>query len=77
MEAVIVPINLNMYDTVILLPAHPASFTHNVSLVCKVFISASPRMQWYCKLVMKIAFWIHTLAEWETASPRTVLGQEL
>ena len=25
----------------------------SLSLGCKVFISASPRMQWYCRLVMK------------------------
>ena len=24
-----------------------------LSLGCKVFISASPRVQWYCKLIMK------------------------
>ena len=24
-----------------------------LSLGCKVFISASPRMQWYCRIVMK------------------------
>ena len=33
-----------------ILSAHPASFTHN-------FVSgmhlASPRVQWYCKLIMK------------------------
>ena len=37
------------HRTVILLPMHPASFTHNFVSV----ISASPRMQWYCRLVMK------------------------
>ena len=42
--------------TVILLPAHPASFVHNFSLGCKVFISASPRMQEYCRLVIKNSF---------------------
>ena len=36
-----------------ILSAHPASFTHNLSLGCKVFISASPMVQWYCKLLMK------------------------
>ena len=25
----------------------------SLSLGCKVFISASPRVQWYCKLIMK------------------------
>ena len=30
---------------VILLPAHPASFAHILSLGYKVFISVSPRMQ--------------------------------
>ena len=42
-----------MMTQVIFLPAHPASFTHILSLGCKVFISVSTRMQWYCRLVMK------------------------
>ena len=37
-----------------ILSAHPASFTHNfVSGMQIFFISASPRVQWYCKLIMK------------------------
>ena len=28
----------------------------------EVFISENPRMQWYCKLVMKIVFWTHKFA---------------
>ena len=46
---------LVFYYAVIFLPAHPASFTHNLiilSLGCKVFISVSPRMQRYCRLVL-------------------------
>ena len=46
-----------------------------LSLGCKVFISANPRMQWYCRLVMKnwsgfISLQLDSLI-WETASPRT------
>ena len=33
-----------------------------LSLGCKIFISASPKMQWYCRLVMKKVFWTHTFA---------------
>ena len=47
---------------VIFLPAHHASLTHNFSLGCEVFISANPRMQLYCKLVMKTVFWTHKFA---------------
>ena len=45
----------NYPASVILIPAQhdPASFTHNFVLGCKVFISASPRMQWYCRLGIK------------------------
>ena len=32
------------------------------SLGCKVCISASPRMQWDCRLVMKKVFWTHKVA---------------
>ena len=33
------------------------------SLGCEVFISASPRVQWYCKLIMKkIVFLTHKFA---------------
>ena len=40
--------------SVILFTAHPASFTHNfVTGMQFFFISVSPRLQWYCKLVMK------------------------
>ena len=47
-----------------------------LSLGCKVFISASPRMQWYCRLVIKKwCSWLISLQLdpliWETASPRT------
>ena len=35
-----------------------------LSLGIKVFISASPRMQWYCRLSWKIVFWTHKFAVW-------------
>ena len=47
-----------------------------LSLGCKAFISASPRVQWYCKFINeKIVFWTqvcscHSLIG-ETASPGT------
>ena len=37
--------------TVIFLPAHLLLIV--LSMGCKVFISASLRMQWFCRLVMK------------------------
>ena len=37
------------HHAVILLPAHHASLAQR----CKVFISASPRMQYFCRLVIK------------------------
>ena len=37
-----------MSKAVIFQPANPASLTNG----CKVLISASPRMQWYCKDAM-------------------------
>ena len=43
-----------------------------LSLGCKVFISASPRMQWYCRCVMKNSVLTHKVSLiWETASPST------
>ena len=51
------------YVPVIFLPGHPASFTHKFVSAMKVFISASPRMQWYCKLIIKkIVFCTHKFA---------------
>ena len=41
--------------SVILLPAHPVI----LSLGCKVFTSASPRMQKCCRPVIKKVFWTH------------------
>ena len=57
-------------------PVHSASFTHNLSLRCKIFILASPRVQWYCKLVIKkgpglISFAVIDPLIWETESPMT------
>ena len=52
----------NTIQSVILLPAHHASFALILSLGCKVFILASPRMQLYCRLVIKIVFWTHKFA---------------
>ena len=43
----------------ILLPAHPASFAHNLFSEMQVFISASPRMQCFADLSCKIAIWTH------------------
>ena len=40
-----------------------------LSLGCKVFISASPRMQRYCRLVMKNSVLVSLI--WVSASPRT------
>ena len=51
-----------MLSVVIFFTVHPACFTHNFSFGCKVFISASPRMQWYCKLVIKKVFSTHKFA---------------
>ena len=50
--------------SVILLPVHPAYSLTILSLGCKVFILARPRMQLYCRLVMKnkIVFWTHKFA---------------
>ena len=33
-----------------------------LTLGCNVFISASPRMQWYCRLVMKNSAWTRKFA---------------
>ena len=44
-------------------PAHPAFFTLILSLGCKDFISASPSMQWHCRLVIKKkVLWTHKFA---------------
>ena len=39
--------------SVIWLPAYPASFAHNFVSGMQSFISASPRMEWYCRFVIK------------------------
>ena len=36
-----------------ILSAHPASSTHNFVSGMQSFYLASPRVQWYCKLIMK------------------------
>ena len=46
----------------ILLPAHPASFAHDLSQGCKVFISAIPGCKSIADLTLKIVFWTHEFA---------------
>ena len=64
-------------QAVILLPAHPVSFTHNLVSGMESFISTSPWMQWYCRLVMKKKQCFELISlqldSWicETASPKT------
>ena len=49
--------------TVILLPVHILHLLRIIlSLGCKVFISANPRLQKCCRLVIKIVFWTQKFA---------------
>ena len=52
-----------MVLTVILLPAHPASFIHNfVSAMQSFYFSESQDAMDYCRLVMKNSFWTRKFA---------------